>query len=86
MNKNISVVLLGAGSSRRFKSSQIKQNVKINKVSILNHSRLFFNKYFPESKIFIVSNSRHIVSFRVIRKYVICYLLVARYILFSIIL
>ena len=49
MNKNISVVLLGAGSSRRFKSSQIKQNVIINKVSILNHSRLFFNKYFPES-------------------------------------
>ena len=62
MNKNISVVLLGAGSSRRFKSSQIKQNVKINKVSILNHSRLFFNKYFPESNIFIVSNRKVVIN------------------------
>ena len=62
MNNNISVVLLGAGSRRRFKSSQIKQNVIINKVSILNHSRLFFNKYFPESKIFIVSNSKVVIN------------------------
>ena len=35
MNNNILVVLLGAGRSRRFKSNQIKQNVIINKVSIL---------------------------------------------------
>jgi 2-C-methyl-D-erythritol 4-phosphate cytidylyltransferase len=62
MNNNISVVLLGAGSSRRFKSRQIKQNVIINKLSILNHSRLFFNKYFPESNIFIVSNRKVVIN------------------------
>ena len=61
MNNNISVVLLGAGSSRRFKSNQIKQNIIINKVSILNHSRLFFSKYFSASNIFIVSNDFDLV-------------------------
>jgi 2-C-methyl-D-erythritol 4-phosphate cytidylyltransferase len=54
--------LLGAGRSRRFKSNQIKQNVIINKVSILNHSRLFFNKYFPQSNIFIVCNRKVVIN------------------------
>ncbi len=62
MNNNISVVLLGAGSSSRFKSNQIKQNIIINKVSILNHSRLFFNKYFSKSNIFIVCNKKVLIN------------------------
>ena len=62
MNNDISVVLLGAGSSRRFKSDQIKQNIKINNVSILNYSRLFFNKYFSKSNIFIISNKKVVIS------------------------
>jgi len=62
MNNNISVVLLGAGSSRRFKSNQIKQNVIINKLSILNHSRLFFSKYFTESNIFLVCNRKVVLN------------------------
>ena len=62
MNNNISVVLLGAGSSRRFKSKQIKQNVIINRVSVLNHSRIFFAKYFSKSNIFIVSNKKVVIK------------------------
>lgn len=58
MNRNISVVLLGAGSSKRFISSQIKQNILINKRSILDYSRLFFSKYFPKSNILIVINKK----------------------------
>lgn len=62
MNNNISVVLLGAGSSRRFKSKLIKQNVIINRVSVLNHSRIFFAKYFSKSNIFIVSNKKVVIN------------------------
>ena len=62
MNHNISVVLLGAGSSKRLISSQIKQNVLINKKSILDYSRSFFNKHFPKSNIFIVLNKRVIID------------------------
>jgi 2-C-methyl-D-erythritol 4-phosphate cytidylyltransferase len=62
MNHNISVVLLGAGRSKRFISSQIKQNILVNKRSILDYSRLFFNKYFPKSNIFIVVNKKVIIN------------------------
>ena len=62
MNNNISVVLLGAGSSKRFISSQIKQNILINKRSILDYSRLFFNKFFPKCNIFIVINKKVVVN------------------------
>jgi 2-C-methyl-D-erythritol 4-phosphate cytidylyltransferase len=62
MNHNISVILLGAGRSKRFISSQIKQNVLVNKRSILDYSRLFFNKYFPKSNIFIVVNKKVIIE------------------------
>ena len=62
MNHNISVILLGAGRSKRFISSQLKQNVLVNKISILDYSRLFFNKYFPKSNIFIVVNKKVIID------------------------
>ena len=62
MNNNISVVLLGAGSSKRFISSQIKQNILVNKRSILDYSRLFFNKYFPKSNVFLVINKKVIIN------------------------
>ena len=62
MNNDISVVLLGAGSSNRFISSQIKQNILVNKRSILDYSRLFFNKYFQKSNIFIVINKKVIIN------------------------
>ena len=62
MNHNISVVLLGAGRSKRFISSQIKQNIQVNKKSILDYSRSFFNKYFHKSKIFIVINKKVIID------------------------
>ncbi len=62
MNHNISVVLLGAGNSKRFQSDNIKQNILINKKSILNYSREFFTKYFSESNIFIVANKRVIIN------------------------
>ena len=62
MNHNISVILLGAGRSKRFISSQLKQNVLVNKISILDYSRLFFNKYFPKSNIFIVVNKKVIIN------------------------
>ena len=62
MNNNISVVLLGAGSSNRFISSQIKQNILVNKRRILDYSRLFFNKYFPKSNVFLVINKKVIIN------------------------
>jgi len=62
MNHNISVILLGAGRSQRFIASQIKQNILVNKRSILDYSRLFFNKYFPKSNIFIVVNKKVIIK------------------------
>ena len=62
MNNNIAVVLLGAGSSKRFISSQIKQNILVNKRSILDYSRLFFNKYFPKSNVFLVINKKVIIN------------------------
>lgn len=62
MNNNIAVVLLGAGSSKRFISSQIKQNILVNKRRILDYSRLFFNKYFPKSNVFLVINKKVIIN------------------------
>ena len=56
MNNNISVVLLGAGSSKRFKSNQLKQNIIIKNKSLLDYSRDFFSKYFALSKIYVVVN------------------------------
>jgi 2-C-methyl-D-erythritol 4-phosphate cytidylyltransferase len=66
MNNNISVVLLGAGSSKRFKSNQLKQNMIIKNKSLLDHSRDFFAKYFNTSKIYIVVNNK--VKIKNIRK------------------
>ena len=62
MNKNISVVLLGAGKSTRFKNKDLKQNIIINKKRIIDYSRDFFNKYFKESYIYIVINKKVIIK------------------------
>ena len=56
MNHNISVVLLGAGSSKRFKSKLLKQNIIIKNKSLLDHSRDFFAKYFDTSNVYVVIN------------------------------
>jgi 2-C-methyl-D-erythritol 4-phosphate cytidylyltransferase len=66
MNHNISVVLLGAGFSKRFKSNQLKQNIIIKNKSLLDHSRDFFGKYFDTSKIYLVVNNK--VKIKNIRK------------------
>ena len=66
MNHNISVVLLGAGSSKRFKSNQLKQNIIIKNKSLLDHSRDFFSKYFTLSKIYVVVNKN--VKVKKVRK------------------
>ena len=62
MNKNISVVLLGAGKSNRFKNKDLKQNIIINKKRIIDYSRDFFNKYFKKSNIYIVINKKVIIK------------------------
>jgi 2-C-methyl-D-erythritol 4-phosphate cytidylyltransferase len=66
MKHNISVVLLGAGFSKRFKSNQLKQNIIIKNKSLLDHSRDFFGKYFDTSKIYLVVNNK--VKIKNIRK------------------
>ena len=66
MNHNISVILLGAGSSKRFKSNQLKQNIIIKNKSLLDNSRDFFAKYFNTSKIYLVVNNK--VKIKNIRK------------------
>jgi len=66
MNHNISVILLGAGTSKRFKSNQLKQNIIIKNKSLLDHSRDFFAKYFDTAKIYLVVNNK--VKIKNIRK------------------
>jgi 2-C-methyl-D-erythritol 4-phosphate cytidylyltransferase len=66
MNHNISVILLGAGSSKRFKSNHLKQNIIIKNKSLLDYSRDFFAKYFDTSKIYLVVNNK--VKIKNIRK------------------
>ena len=66
MNHNISVILLGAGSSKRFKSNQLKQNIIIKNKSLLDYFRDFFAKYFDTSKIYLVVNNK--VKIKNIRK------------------
>ena len=66
MNHNISVILLGAGSSKRLKSNQLKQNIIIKNKTLLDHSRDFFAKYFDTSKIYLVVNNK--VKIKNIRK------------------
>ena len=66
MNHNISVVLLGAGSSKRFKSNQLKQNIIIKNKSLLDYSRDFFSKHFTLSKIYVVVNKN--VKVKKVRK------------------
>ncbi len=62
MKSNISVVLLGAGKSSRFKHKAIKQNIFINKKRLINYSREFFNKHFKDSKIYLVINKNVIIK------------------------
>ena len=58
MIKDISVVLLGAGRSLRFKSQTMKQNYKIHDKTIFNYSRDFFNRYFSHSQRYLVVNNK----------------------------
>ena len=46
MIKDISVVLLGAGKSKRFDTNTLKQNVKIHDKRIIDYSVDFFRKHF----------------------------------------
>ena len=58
MNKDITIILLGAGNSRRFKSKTLKQNYMIHKKRVIDYSREFFNSYFHDSQKYIVINNR----------------------------
>ena len=58
MNKDISVVLLGAGRSKRFDSNALKQNVKIRNKRVIDYSVDFFRKYFNTSKKYYVINNK----------------------------
>ena len=54
MNKDISVVLLGAGKSKRFGANKLKQNVKIRNKRVIDYSVDFFRKHFNASKKYFV--------------------------------
>ena len=54
MNKDISVVLLGAGKSKRFDANKLKQNVKIHNKRVIDYSVDFFRKHFSASKKYFV--------------------------------
>jgi len=61
-NNNISVVLLGAGKSKRLNNKELKQNIIINKKRIIDYSREFFSKYFKDSNIYLVINKKVIIG------------------------
>ena len=50
MIKDISVVLLGAGKSKRFDTNTLKQNVKIHDKRVIDYSVDFFRKHFNPRK------------------------------------
>ena len=54
MIKDISVVLLGAGKSKRFDTNTLKQNVKIRNKRVIDYSVDFFRKHFNASKKYFV--------------------------------
>ncbi len=58
MNKDVSVVLLGAGKSKRFDSNTLKQNVKIHNKRVIDYSVDFFRKHFNTSKKYFVINNK----------------------------
>ena len=58
MKKDISVVLLGAGKSKRFDANVLKQNVKIHNKRIIDYSVDFFRKYFNTSEKYFVINKK----------------------------
>ena len=58
MIKDISVVLLGAGKSKRFDTNTLKQNVKIHDKRIIDYSVDFFRKNFNISKKYFVINKK----------------------------
>ena len=54
MIKDISVVLLGAGKSKRFDTNTLKQNVKIHDKRVIDYSVDFFRKHFNASEKYFV--------------------------------
>ena len=58
MIKDISVVLLGAGKSKRFDTNTLKQNVKIHDKRVIDYSVDFFRKHFNVSKKYFVINKK----------------------------
>ena len=58
MIKDISVVLLGAGKSKRFDTNTLKQNVKIHDKRVIDYSVDFFRKHFNASKKYFVINKK----------------------------
>ena len=58
MIKDISVVLLGAGKSKRFDTNILKQNVKIHDKRVIDYSVDFFRKHFNVSKKYFVINKK----------------------------
>ena len=61
MIKDTSVVLLGAGKSKRFGSNLLKQNVKIHNKRVIDYSVDFFRKHFNSSnKYFVINKKIHL--------------------------
>ena len=58
MIKDISVVLLGAGKSKRFDTNTLKQNAKILDKRVIDYSIDFFRKNFKVSKKYFVINKK----------------------------
>ena len=56
MNKDLSVVLLGAGQSKRFQSSTLKQNYIIHNKRVIDYSIDFFRYHFHATNKFFVIN------------------------------
>lgn len=58
MNKDLSVVLLGAGESKRFQSSILKQNFIIHNKRVIDYSIDFFRHHFSNSNKYFVINKK----------------------------
>ena len=58
MNKDLSVVLLGAGQSKRFQSSTLKQNYIIHNKRLIDYSIDFFRDNFHISNKYFVINKK----------------------------
>tara|TARA_Y100001936_G_scaffold188627_1_gene186935 strand:+ start:2429 stop:3094 length:666 start_codon:yes stop_codon:yes gene_type:complete len=66
MNKDLSVVLLGAGQSKRFQSSTLKQNYIIHNKRVIDYSIDFFRYHFRATNKYYVINKK--INIKLLKK------------------